>query len=113
PDPSIARGPSAVCFLWHFPSRERALPRSLVPRRYLAACPVEPGLSSNRDCYLAAAVAESRPSDRRHRGGRREINLTTIGHGAARRRRTTRVSPAGARSPAPPNDDVALTPASY
>ena len=33
----------AVCFLWHFPS-----PRLLaMPRRYLAAFPTEPGLSSN------------------------------------------------------------------
>ena len=48
PDPSIARGPSAVCFLWHCQSRDSVFPRPPVPRRYLAACPVEPGLSSIR-----------------------------------------------------------------
>src|SRR6185437_5841687 len=66
PDPPIARRPSAVCFLWHYPSRANALPHALVPRRYLAACPAEPGLSSNRDWHLSAAIAGSRPSDRRH-----------------------------------------------
>ena len=38
--------PSAVCFLWHCPSRIRAAPihRStrIMPRRYLAACPWSP-----------------------------------------------------------------------
>jgi hypothetical protein len=48
PDPPITRGPSAVCFLWHCPSRDSVLPRRPVPRRYLAACPMEPGLSSIR-----------------------------------------------------------------
>src|SRR5262249_12909700 len=36
--------PLAVFFLWHCPSSVR--PKSATPRRYLAAHPMEPGLSS-------------------------------------------------------------------
>src|SRR5688572_1480688 len=36
----------AVCSLWHCPSRRQLSPP--VPRSYLAVCPMEPGLSSNK-----------------------------------------------------------------
>ena len=39
-------GPSAVCSLLHFPSPW--VFRLIAPRRYLAPCPMEPGLSSMR-----------------------------------------------------------------
>jgi hypothetical protein len=34
-----------VCFLWHYLSSVR--PKPVTPRRYLAARPMEPGLSSS------------------------------------------------------------------
>ena len=49
---------SAVCFLWHFPSRDDAC-APLAPRRYLAACPMEPGLSS---AERAVHVRRDRPA---------------------------------------------------
>ncbi len=49
-------GSSAVCSLLHCPSP--ACSRTLAPRRYLAACPVEPGLSSR------PPKKRSRPSGR-------------------------------------------------
>src|SRR4051812_15962880 len=42
------------CFLWHCPSSGLRHP----PRRYLAACPMEPGLSSGRT--LASRHATTR-----------------------------------------------------
>ncbi len=41
----------AVCFLWHFPS-PYVIKRS-APRHYLAACPMEPGLSSASEYPVA------------------------------------------------------------
>ena len=48
PDPARPKscGPSAVCSLWHCPSPRSGRSRRAAPRRYLATCPVEPGLSS-------------------------------------------------------------------
>ena len=53
--PYLRLAPKAVCFLWHCPSRIRRP----VPRRYLAVCPLEPGLSSK-----GARKHRSRPSGR-------------------------------------------------
>ena len=53
--PYLQLAPKAVCFLWHCPSRVRRP----APRHYLAACPLEPGLSSK-----GARKHRSRPSGR-------------------------------------------------
>jgi len=45
---------SAVCFLWHCLSSVR--PKSVTPRRYLAARPMEPGLSSSSIRWIPLAT---------------------------------------------------------
>ena len=49
-------GSSAVCSLLHCPSRQYAS-----PRRYLAACPMEPGLSSS--VYAPATIRPTASSE--------------------------------------------------
>jgi len=45
----------AVCSLWHCQSRRQLSPP--VPRSYLAVCPMEPGLSSNKYQGYLRAIA--------------------------------------------------------
>ena len=71
PSLALGLGPSAVCSLWHCPSHGQRC-RRRTPRRYLAAFPVEPGLSST-GTRERARVATIRPQHPFSDVGRREI----------------------------------------